>query len=205
MSMGTLERRALTSIFLALLAVSAVAAQEAPRERWWLSARLGGSQVRLSSDQRPEISDNCFSLGFNGGWIPLPWLRVGVDLGGWLFEAYDVHDPAHGESLTAAMLIAQVKPFHDAGLLLTAGAGSTQYENNHPNGFDSSGTGWRLAAGYEFRVGQAFAITPELAYSAGTFGDVNNPLIVETGREFSAWDLTLGFTWFPGAGRAPAR
>ncbi|MCL5671237.1 MAG: porin family protein [Acidobacteria bacterium] len=187
----------LISVFLfACFAIPARAQQSIPSERpWWVEFQLGEGQLQLASDQFPGARSSTFAMGFAGGHRLGSRARIGLLLNGWLLQAFDLNNPTVGESVSNVMAVADVFPIPTVPLFLRGGTGAAFYENARPEGNNGSGWAWMAGAGYEFRLGGRFGLAPIVDYSAGTFGDVRNPITVETGRRYSVVEFKIGVFW----------
>ncbi len=162
---------------------------------WWIGGELGSGQLKLSSDQSPGDRNTTFALGFVGGHSLGSRARIGMEVNGWLLQAFDLYNPTVGESVSNVMGIADVFPIAKVPLFLRAGAGGAFYENNRPEGYNGSGWAWTAGGGYEIRVWKELGVAPMVAWSAGRFGDVRNPITTETGRRFSVVEFKLDILW----------
>jgi hypothetical protein len=123
------------------------------------------------------------------------YVRLGAEINGWLLEAYDVHDPAKGESVSQVLMIAQVYPWPTRGLFLRAGAGRAMYTNHHPFEFGSRGWGGTIGVGYDWPVGKRISLTPVIKYSQGSLGGVENQLATIRNREYRVFDFGIALTY----------
>jgi hypothetical protein len=162
---------------------------------WWIGGEFGEGQLLLSSDQSPGNRTSTFAMGFVGGHTLGRAARVGMEINGWLLQAYDINNPTVGGSVSNVLGIADLFPIRHVPLFLRAGAGGAFYQNNHPEGFNGRGWSWTAGGGYEFKVGERLGLAPMVAWSAGSFGDVRNPITVETGRGFSVVEFKLDIIW----------
>lgn len=168
---------------------------------WWIGAEFGAGQLQLSSDQLTGNRNTTFALGFLGGHSLGSRARIGLEVNGWLLQAFDLNNPTVGESVTNVMGIADIFPVARVPLFLRAGAGGTFYENDRPEGNNGRGWSWTAGGGYEFRFIEKLGLAPVVAYSAGRFGDVRNPITVETGRRFSVVEFKIDILWHFGGAR----
>lgn len=166
-----------------------------PARPWWIGGEIGEGQLRLSSDQSTGPLNSTFALGFVGGHSLGSQARFGAEINGWLLQASSLNNPAVGESVSDAMGIADVFPIAKVPLFLRAGAGGAFYTNNRPEGYSGSGWAWTVGGGYEFRIAGQMGLAPMVGYSGGTFGDVRNPITVETGRRYSVVEFKVDVIW----------
>ena len=172
-----------------------VAADRYTRGGFWAGWQGGHGSLHRSSSESPSSKTDCFTMAFKLGYTPVPPVRLGIELGGWLVEAGNLNNPEKGEGLAQYNLILQVYPRFVDRLYLRAGGGPAVYWNNHPLQFGSSGWGGTLGAGYEIPVERKVSVTPEFHYSEGTLADVNNPIVKSTHRRYHAVTISLGFTY----------
>jgi hypothetical protein len=177
--------------------VSTAPAQQAaePVRPWWIGGELGAGELKLSSDQQPGDRNTTFALGFVGGHTLGSRARVGLEVNGWLLQAFALYNPTVGESVSNLMGIADVFPVAKGPFFLRGGLGRASYTNNRPEGFGGSGWAWTAGGGYEIPVWKELGVAPMVAWSAGRFGDVRNPLTTETGRRFSVVEFKLDILW----------
>ncbi len=186
-------RKILASLlWIGAFAVPALAQQPVQAAgSWWMGAEFGAGQLKLSSDQSPGERNTTFAMGALGGYSFGSHLRIGAEVNGWLLQAFDLNNPAVGESVSNVMGIADLFPIARVPIFVRAGAGVGHYENARPEGYNGSGWSWTAGAGYEFRVLRRVGLAPMVAWSTGHFGDVHNPITVETGRRFSVVEFKL--------------
>jgi Outer membrane protein beta-barrel domain len=183
-------------LLIGSFSTSAQAQQQNPIVRpWWVAGELGDGQIQLSSDQLRGSRHSSFALGFAGGHSLGSRARIGVELNGWLLQAFDLNNPTVGESVSNVMGVADVFPIPKVPLFFRGGMGAAFYANNRPEGYNGSGWSWTAGAGYEFRLSERFGLAPIVDYSAGRFGDVRNPLTVETGRRYSVVEFKVAVIW----------
>jgi hypothetical protein len=188
--------------FLTLLLLIGPCVRPAPAQQaeesvrpWWIGGELGAGELKFSSDQSPGDRNTTFALGFVGGHSLGSRARIGMEVNGWLLQAFDLNNPTVGESVTNVMGIADVFPVPKVPFFFRGGAGGAFYTNSRPEGFNSSGWAWTAGAGYEIPVWKELRVAPMVAWSAGRFGDVRNPIITETGRRFSVVEFKLDILW----------
>jgi len=68
--------------------------------------------LKLSRNGVASERNSCFSLGFNGGFIPFNWLRTGISLNGYLIESFGnfYKDPEKGISISNIYGQAEIFP-----------------------------------------------------------------------------------------------
>jgi len=173
---------------------------------WWIGLELGDGQIRLTSEQFSTTSSHAsptstesrrasFELGFAGGHRLGNRARIGLDVDGWLLQAYNYNNPIVGESVTNVLGVIDVFPLRRIPLFLRAGAGAALYTNDRPLEFGGTGWAWTAGAGYEFLLPKRLGFAPIVDFDAGTRGDVHNVITVETGRRYSAVEFKGALTW----------
>lgn len=162
---------------------------------WWAGGEVGEGQLRLASDQIHRDRTPTFALGFFGGHRLGDQARVGLEINGWLLQASNLNDPSVGESVSNALGVIDVFPARKIPLFVRGGGGLAMYQNNRPG--ESGGTGWSWTggAGYEFRFNERLGLAPIVEYAYGTFGEVRNPMTVETGRHYSVLEFKVAAIW----------
>ena len=189
------------ALFTLLLLMGACArpapAQQAGQDvrPWWIGGELGAGELKFSSDQLQGDRSTAFALGFVGGHTLGSRARIGMEVNGWLLQAFDLYNPTVGESVTNLLGIADVFPVAKVPFFLRGGAGGAFYTNNRPEGFNGSGWAWTAGGGYEIRVWKELGVAPVVAWSEGRFGDVRNVIATETGRRFSVVEFKLDVLW----------
>jgi len=173
---------------------------------WWIDFEAGEGQIRLTSDEFTAVSSQAsptstgsrraaFELGFAGGRRLGKHARIGMDVDGWLLQAYNYNNPIVGESVTNVLGVIDVFPLRRIPLFLRAGAGAALYTNDRPLEFGGTGWAWTAGAGYEFPLPKRFGLAPIVDFDAGTRGDVHNVITVETGRRYSVVEFKGAITW----------
>jgi hypothetical protein len=168
---------------------------------WWVGVELGDGQLKLTSDQSTGSRRATFEFGLVGGHRLGRHARIGMDVDGWLLQAYPLNDPTRGESVTNVLGLIDVFPIPKIPLFLRAGAGAALYTNNRPLEFGGSGWAWTAGAGYEFPLPRQLGLATIVDFDAGTRGDVNNIITVETGRRYSVVEFKLAMIWHFGRSR----
>jgi hypothetical protein len=189
-------RRVLVVLSIILTAGTPAWGQRRPeRQGLWAGAQVGYGVLDRFSDQEPHGDPGVVALAFNLGGTPNYHVRLGVQINGWLVEAYDPYDPATGASLSQIFATAQVCPWCARGVFLKHGAGRAIYTNHHPDEFGSSGWGQTIAVGYDWTVNRRFSLTPAINYSRGNLGHVDNVLVTVQNRRYRAFDFGIAVTY----------
>jgi len=162
---------------------------------WWAGGEIGEGQLSLASDQIHRDRTPTFALGFIGGHRLGGQARFGLEIDGWLLQAFNLNDSTVGESVSNVLGVIDVFPARKIPLFVRGGGGLAVYQNNRPG--ESGGTGWSCTggAGYEFRLKERLGLAPIVEYAYGSFGDVRNPIKVETGRHYSAVEFKVAAIW----------
>jgi hypothetical protein len=108
MNLTSGERRPILLVLVLLVATPGWAQENPERHGFWAGAQLGYGSLDRSSDQEPLQRQGVFAMAFRLGCTLHPCLRLGAELNGWLLEAFDPNDPAMGESVSQALVIAQI-------------------------------------------------------------------------------------------------
>jgi hypothetical protein len=192
--------------FVIILTICVTGSAHAQGDRnlrpWWVGAEAGEGQLDLTSDQIHRNRASTFALGFLGGHRLGERARIGLELNGWLLQAFNLNDPTVGESVSNVLGVGDVFPIRKLPLFARFGAGLALYQNNRPLEFGGSGWSWTSGLGYELRLGDGFGLAPSVGYASGHFGDVNNVITVETGRRYSVVEFKVAAIWHIGK---PAR
>lgn len=186
-------------LFVSLATSSAVQAEDSVRDRpWWAGMSMGYGYVSLSSDQSPGDDQGTFAFSLHGGRKLGRNVRIGFEVGGWLLEAGNLHDPMVGRGVGAIGPFVDLFPSKRIPIFLHLGAGWADYTSSRPLDFGSSGWAWWAGLGYEFPVGNRVTLSPRLRYASGQVGDVHNPIVTETGREYAVWECSASLDWHLG-------
>jgi hypothetical protein len=159
--------------------------------KWFVSMSLGEGQLKLQSDQQSWDRIPTFSIGFDLGRKVCPWARAGAEVNGWLLQAFDLNNPAVGESVGHVMVIGDALLLRRDALFVRAGVGRSSYTNNQPTGYGGGGLAWMTGGGYEIRVTRALSLVPTVGYSAGNLGSGGTP-VPQTHFGYSVIEFKLG-------------
>lgn len=191
--------RTLTTLML--LAVAALGASPARAQgdrnlrNWFAGGELGAGALSVSSDQIGGDRNPTLAMGFLAGHRIGSRVRLAGEVNGWLIQAYDLSNPAVGESVTNVWGLVDVFPIRRLPLFVRAGGGLALYQNNRPEGSNGRGGSWTAGAGYEIRATDRLGLAPMVEYAYGRFDDVNNPITVETGRHYSVVEFKIEAIW----------
>ena len=185
--------------FLLLLPLQIRAESTSGHHGFMAGFQSGYGQLHLHSDQREDVNKGTLSMGFRGGYAVSPRMVAGLEIGGWLLEAYGVNDPARGESVSTMLLFIHVFPFDRLPVYLRSAAGHGSYTAHAPDKQGGSAWGaWLLGAGYEIRTNRHFCLAGQIEYGQGSFSDVPDVLGRETGRHYRVIDISLALYWYGG-------
>ena len=168
---------------------------------WWVALELGDGQLKLTSDQFNTNRNPAFALGFVGGHSLGNRARIGLELNGWLLQAFNTNNPAVGESVSNVLAVVDAFPIRKTPIFLRAGPGLALYQNNRPGGFGGSGWAWTAGVGYEIPLTENLRLAPMVDYAAGSLGDVRNAIAVEIARRYSVVEFKVAIAWHFGAPR----
>jgi hypothetical protein len=182
-------------LFILLLVAMPVSVNGVARRGLWANMQLGYGSISRSSDQEPRQRQDAFALAYDLGGTLNHHVRLGVELNGWLLEAFDAYDPAKGESVSQAFIVAQVYPYSANNFFLKVGAGRAIYTNSHPFEFDSSGWGASIGMGYDFPIAKKISLTPVINYCRGSLGSVENQVSSIHHRKYSVLEFGVALTY----------
>lgn len=158
---------------------------------WWVSAEFGAGQIKLRSDLMEGNRVTTFAMGFAGGYQPNDYVRAGLHLNGWLFEAFPFNDPTRGESVSNVGGVVDVFPSRKTGLFARGGFGWSSYTNNHLNAANGNGRGWEVGGGYEIPVHGRIRLAPMVEFAEGGLGKGAITLPVQPGFRYSVIEFKL--------------
>ncbi len=161
---------------------------------WWLTFALGSGQLKLDSDEVQRDRVPALSVVFAGGHRVGSRVRAGVQLGGWTLQAFNLNDPTVGESVSAAMALADVFPLRTHPLFVRGGVGIGTYTNNRPTGRNGSGFAWEGGGGYEIHLSRSLRLVPMVQYCGGHLGQAG-PLDSQTNSRYSVIDFNVGILY----------
>ena len=186
-------QRTLRILALAVLLPTAAMAQHPQaREGFGISFGFGAGSA--------GFCDGCDALGGTdlssylrlGGYVT-PSLFLAGESNGWLGNG----DTFTSSSIGALMAVAQWYPMVDQGLYVKAGLGfsyATIATDPSTSGFAGS-----IGAGYDWRIGRNFALTPYINYlqqfgGSYTYGSGGGDAGLDANVHL--FQFGLGFTWF---------
>jgi hypothetical protein len=103
---------------------------------------------------------------------PLEMRWIGLHLDGWLLQAFDLNNPAVGESVSNVGGVFDFFPSWKSRIFARGGVGLSMYSNNRPTGSNGNGLGWEVGGGYEIPLRGQLGLAPMVEYASSRFGDV---------------------------------
>ena len=159
---------------------------------WWVAMDAGGGGLALASDQFKGARELRFALGLAGGHRIGGRIRAGLQVNGWLLQAYDYHNMDQGKSVSNVLGIVDVFPIRRASLFVRGGVGVAMYDNWRPFQAGSHGVAGTGGVGYEYRLNRHLSLAPIVQYSKGTLGEVRDVIQIATNRRYSVLEAKLG-------------
>lgn len=196
---GNTKTRSITNIWLLFLLMGLVQSvfgqQTKHNPLYYAGIETGPALLSLSSSAGTKTSTNIFSLGFYGGFTPLPKLRVGINLNGNLIETYGGYaHPDKGISISNIHLHMQAMPFSSTAVFINMQGGYANYVNHNPDGFNTTGASGKLGIGYKRTLGKYTTFQSTLNYGLGFLADVKHPGVNITDQHFQLVELLIGIT-----------
>ena len=131
------------------------------RGGFWLGLGLGAGGESFDLQPSAGYSDVLYkpTVSFRLGGTLGQHVRLGAEVLSWINDV----GPAV-ESLSSALIIAQVYPWSGAGLYLKGGVGLGRNGVSFDDGYDEWDTGFAglIGAGYELRLGRRFFLNPSI-------------------------------------------
>jgi hypothetical protein len=196
-------RSMMKALVLALLVASPLAAQAKPQTRqgFTISFGLGGGSAGLSCSDCSSDREGAGSGYFRIGGTFRPNLILGAEFSGWTKSATDQGSKVT-TTLSFATGIAQWYPQPATGFYLKGGLGIGGISADVVDPFfgsatmESMGVAGLIGAGYDWRVGQNFSLSPYINFmgSGGAKAKVNGSSTGET-LNANLFQFGLGFTW----------
>ena len=166
------------------------AQEDLARDRGWLSLGAGAGRIDLAA--AGASTHTAFMLELSGGFWLTDRLGLGVHLGGWTIEGFDLWNPEEGESVSEVFAQVRFRPSVESPLYLRLESGWASYTVNDPARVVSEGDvlGWRLGAAWELAPLAGVTLAPSIVASWGGSG----PAI--TGSfDYRGVGLILGLVW----------
>jgi hypothetical protein len=155
-----------------LMAGTSVAAtEETQRSGFWGGIDVGAGYVERSVGSLESDGTDIY-MGFKAGYTLHPQVLAGLELSGWNQQATDRDDDTKGEGLMQVFLISRLYPMRDSNLFAKVGGGWLRQWVNGPTGKSTlDGWGATVGVGYDYSLGENWAVTPFLNYSFGKAED----------------------------------
>ena len=155
-----------------LMAGTSVAAtEETQRSGFWGGIDVGAGYVERSVGSLESDGTDIY-MGFKAGYALHPRVLAGLELSGWNQQATDRDDDTKGEGLMQVFLISRLYPMRDSNLFAKVGGGWVRQWVNGPAGKSTlDGWGATVGVGYDYSLGENWAVTPFLNYSFGKAED----------------------------------
>ena len=184
-----MQSRSFNSIVVAVIfmaGTAGVAAEETQRSGFWGGVDVGAGYL-ARSDGTLESNSADIYMGFKAGYVLHPQVLAGLELSGWNQEATDRDDSSKGEGLMQVFLISRLYPMGDSNFFAKVGGGWVRQWVNGPAGKSTlDGWGATVGVGYDYSLGENWAVTPFLNYSFGKAEDQNHQAVT----------LGVGFSFF---------
>ena len=181
--------RLLTSIVVPVVLMagtSVAAAEETQRSGFWGGVDVGAGYVERSVGSLESDGTDIY-MGFKAGYAVHPQVLAGLELSGWNQQATDRDDDTKGEGLMQVFLISRLYPMRDSNLFAKVGGGWVRQWVNGPAGKSTlDGWGATVGVGYDYSLGENWAVTPFLNYSFGKTED----------QKHQAVTLGVGFSFY---------
>lgn len=189
MSSRSIARPLAAALAAFLLSTSTLAAQDAPRrDGFFIGFGLGGGGGELSGDVDAEGGVGYLTLG---GTLSQK-VRLAGDFTAFVPE--EDEDASYGTSTVAVLFY----PSARGNFFMKGGVGASTVSFKGP-GPDGTGVGFGAiwGAGYDFRIGKNFSITPQLSFFGGQTGDVEDEdgNVIANDVHFGFGALTVGVTF----------
>lgn len=170
------------------------AQEDLARDRGWLSVGAGGGRVDVAP--AGASAETAFMLELSGGVWLTDRLGLGVHLGGWTIEGFDLWNPEEGESVSEVFAQARFRPSVGSPFSVRLESGWASYTVNDPAQVLSEGDvlGWRVGAAWELPLLAGLTFVPSIVASWGGSG----PAMAD-GESFDYRGvgllLDLGWSW----------
>lgn len=175
----------------------AFAQENTAKRKFYVGMDGGLGLLKLSRNGIASERSSCFSLGFNGGYIPFNWLRTGISLNGYLIESYgDFYgNPEKGISISNFYGQVGIFPFKKTNLFINISGGFSNYINMHPDEYYAHGMGAKLGLGYEKNLFKRVEVSFVINYGFGRFKDVENVVASVKNQHYNITEFLIGFTY----------
>lgn len=137
------------------------------RDRGWLGIGAGAGRVDVAA--AGASIRTAFMLDLAGGTWLSDRLGVGLRLGGWTIEGFDLWNPEEGESVSELFAQARFRPSADSPLSVSLESGWASYTVNDPERVLSEGDilGWRVGVQWELAELAGLTFAPSIVAAWG--------------------------------------
>jgi hypothetical protein len=87
----------------------------------WVGAGFGYGSLSRSTSELSDDRHDTFTGRFSGGYNVSSHLRLGIELGGWAIEMFNLNDPSKGEGVSNLVAVAEVYPWSGRAFFLKGG------------------------------------------------------------------------------------
>lgn len=157
---------------------------------------MGAGWLMFTQNNKPEDYTARYALALYGGYQPFRWLRIGINVNGWLIEPFGsfYDNPEKGISISNTNAEIMVLPLKQNFFFLLQG-GHTTYTNHHPGSYNASGTNLKVGLGYEFSLANHWALPVSFRYGEGKFKDIHYTGIDVVNQHFNVFECVVGITF----------
>lgn len=178
------------------LPVSLKAQEDPHRKKFYVGMDMGAGWLTYSQNNQPDNYTARYALALYGGYQPFQWLRIGINVNGWLIEPFGnfYDEPEKGVSISntnGEILFLPLKQ----NLFFRLQGGHSTYTNHHPGNYNASGTNLKVGIGYELTLASHWVLPISIQYGTGKFKDVNYPGIAVVNQNFDVIELLVGITF----------
>lgn len=138
------------------------------QRRNWVDVGTGWGRVHVGGSRSTDAG--AFVLDFTGGHWLSDEVAIGLRLGGWTLEGFNLYDPREGEAISEVFGLLKVRPLTCQSLMLTLGGGWASYTANDPALVtqDGGGVGWRAEVEWDAWRSDRWSLGAALAASWGS-------------------------------------
>jgi hypothetical protein len=186
-------------LLLVLGSNSTLAQEEQSFKKFYAGLEMGAGWLDLTSNQLNEGRTARFALGLYGGYKPNRWLRIGINLNGWLIQPYNQFYFFYfgDEGISISNIYGQIQafPIKKLPFFLNFQGGSSKYVNLNPDGHNAKGMGGKLGIGYDFPTFENLGFSLNANWGFGSFGDFKSQNISITDQKYNVFEILLGFSF----------
>ncbi len=175
----------------------------------YIGLDLGGGWLKASPESIKNEHSSSFIVGFCAGYIPLEWLHVGLlfNVTDGIYKEYEndsafqFDNPYESTAITNWFAQIQFFPFKKFNFLINLEGGIIDYYHSPKSDyiFNSSGLGYKLGLGYEFKVYKELKLSIVMKYGAGKFNkDYYDPVndIYSNKPSYTIFDIPLRILYY---------